>query len=977
MALSDATCFEPSLTPLVSPAMADLGGRLFRIYGLEAAERDAIVAAARQGLHNSLHRRLCRLLLLELNAALVEWRLGGVTSEARWDDFLRQSADPAFWRGLVAEYPTLTARIDRLIANAVQSAEAFARHWAGDREALSRLLDGRAAGRLVTVEFGAGDSHRGGRTVAMVSCDGGRLVYKPRSLASEVRLGAFLSALGSDLGRPLAAEVPAVAAFHDHGWSAFAPHAYAEGPAELHSFYQGVGQWLAIMRLLGGTDLHAENLIANRGAPVVVDSETLFTPKVAPFASALGEAYDRSNRLVSGTVLAIGLLPLRGQALGLRGVDMSGLGALPGQQPVVTVPDIIDAGTDRARMGARRVTFAIAQNHPGPEPRLAQFWPDVLKGFDEVSHLLRRLDHRGRLRDRLAPFEAIPIRVPVRPTEVYAELARMLWHPVSLHDEAAAKRRAHDLLARMAANVSLAPSDPVVIDAEIEDLMAGDVPFFVATARDGRLEGPSQTRWLGPRNLVEDALADWRAADLTIERTYVRNALVCAYVGDEPTGGTPSTLVAKAIRSENQDLRRRRLAAGIMQQFVEMAIAGRDGTVTWIATTQTEFGWSVQPLGPDLYGGLSGVAVLVAAYLRETEAGRADAVEGLERLLARLQTSLARFEAKQMEDCLRGSAARPPAPGGYIGLGSQIWRLLLLRDWGLGQADALEQAMALARCVPAAAATDEAHDLLSGTAGAIRPLLELARRMGDAGVLAITRDLGDRLVDRAVWQDGRAFWRGPHWPEGLGGFAHGVSGIGWALTQLARVCGDVRHQAAADAAFAFEDAHWDEAESGWTDLRKIPGQKTVCSWCNGATGIGLARLDLDPRLEQAGTRLAVRRAVAATWKRGFGRNHCACHGDLGSWELMDRAIAPGEAPPGVSREGLLASLLTSLEDNGPVCGPTDAFLPSLLQGHGSLVYQLLRAHPACDLPSMLTPSLAATGDQAGALEGQARGLVHT
>jgi lantibiotic modifying enzyme len=81
--------------------------------------------------------------------------------------------------------------------------------------------------------------------------------------------------------------------------------------------------WLAVMRLLGGSDLHAENLIAQGGSPVVVDCETLFTPKIPPAPSELGQAFDHAAELVAGTVLSVGMLPGRGMALGWRGIDSS------------------------------------------------------------------------------------------------------------------------------------------------------------------------------------------------------------------------------------------------------------------------------------------------------------------------------------------------------------------------------------------------------------------------------------------------------------------------------------------------------------------------------------------------------------------------------------------------------------------------------------------------------------------------------
>ncbi len=102
---------------------------------------------------------------------------------------------------------------------------------------------------------------------------------------------------------------------------------------------------------LGGTDMHAQNLIANGSRPVIVDCETLFTPRPRIKASGYGDAVDNAANQILGTVLGVGMLPGRGQVLGWRGVDTSSVGALPEQQPVVQQPTILDAGTDQARWG--------------------------------------------------------------------------------------------------------------------------------------------------------------------------------------------------------------------------------------------------------------------------------------------------------------------------------------------------------------------------------------------------------------------------------------------------------------------------------------------------------------------------------------------------------------------------------------------------------------------------------------------------
>jgi type 2 lantibiotic biosynthesis protein LanM len=945
--------FDRSLGCLVSPALDKLATQLSLVGGLSAPERDVITNATRESLYTVLHTKVSRLLILELNAARVTGRLSGENSEQRWQEFIELSSQRSFWDDLVNYYPTLLSRVNAIVQNRCTATLRFAQRWTADRHRLEGLC---AAGRgeLNELSFGAGDSHCGGATVAIARGEGWRVVYKPRSLAIDSALRSFVAELASDHSSTLSVRIPEAMDCGDYGWIEFVTHRFAAGNEELLSFYRGIGHLLALMRLLSGSDLHAENVIAHGGSPVVVDCETLFTPKIPQSPSGYGEALDRARELIARTVLSAGLLPGRGMGLGWRGVDPSAVGMLPGQQPMQRQQGIIGAGTDEAHIGLVLVEAPVSQNHPSPRPALAEYWPEVLRGFDELTATLRRLDAGGSLRPRLRVFEDCRIRVVLRATEVYAEIGRMLWHPASLHDPGPARQRAFGLLQKMAENVSAAPGDPAVINAEIDELLEGDIPYFSAVVREGRLHGPGGTYWLPPCHLVEAALADWRNADFALEQKVIQASLVSAYTNDGWKSNGTSVLRTHG-RGGDLEARRRRLVAQIIQSIMTNAIHAEDGSVAWIAPVLTQTGWSVLPLQQDFYNGISGLTLLLGACLHETAAGRADAIHELDRLFAAALHTLHLAEAKRERLGDEGLRLRPLPPGGYLGLGAQIWTYIVLAHWGLDGGDGLQRARKLADQIPAAAAVDDAHDLLSGSAGAIAPLLMLAGKTGDGSYVRMASQLGDLLHERAKHQDEQAYWPHTLSAEGLGGFAHGVTGIGWALARLAHATGSARHEQLAQEAFAFEDALFDEEEQNWRDLRMLEGSKTAAAWCHGAVGIGLAHLDLDPALTHASTRKFVRRAAAATWRLGMGWNHCACHGDLGAWELLDHAIAAGEAPKELSASYLLDIILTSLEQDGLSCGMGQkAFAPGLLPGLGGVAYQLLRAHPEHDLPSILT-----------------------
>ncbi|MGH3758000.1 lanthionine synthetase LanC family protein, partial [Actinophytocola sp.] len=398
--------------------------------------------------------------------------------------------------------------------------------------------------------------------------------------------------------------------------------------------------------------------------------------------------------------------------------------------------------------------------------------------------------------------------------------------------------------------------------------------------------------------------------------------------------------------------RRRALAAVVAGQVVDAAITGPDGTVTWVAPVLDHDGWSARPLSGDLYGGTAGVAVLAAGYLREQAAGRADEVPGLDRVL--------RSAMRTMRLAERATGG-PPLAGGYLGLGSRIWAWLLLRRLGAVGDDALEWATALAGQVSRAAAEHPAHDVLAGRAGAIVPLLRLAEHTRDRRWAELAGELGDALVAAATPAAAESevdtvCWPTDRFPEGVGGFAHGATGIGWALARLADVTGEQAHADTAAAAFAYERTLYDPERGGWRDLREEG--RVGGAWCHGGAGIGVAAVDLlglgGPYADD--WRETVRVAAASSWEQGVGWNHTLCHGDLGVWEIVTEAIARDLGPGGLDRSTVDAHVVGAVEEFGVVTGlARDVFVPGLLPGAAGVAYQLLRLHPECRLPSVLRP----------------------
>ncbi|MBW8808617.1 MAG: type 2 lantipeptide synthetase LanM family protein [Lysobacter sp.] len=895
--------FARIIDHFAAPARATFTARLATLSTqLSPAETALIQAAADEALYNNTRLKLNRVLLLELHAARRAGELTAHDDAGQFAQFVEHCLLPAFTDHLDRRYPPLRARLQRALEQQRQAIERLVERFVADRDLLAPLLGG-PAGELTGFSLGQGDLHDGGQTVAKLSVHGGAIMYKPRSLRVDAALEHFLAQVFGD--EPHRVYVPAVLDRDRYGWAAFAKHRYCDNDEELRTFYRGLGHWLAVLRLLGGTDIHLENLIAVGPVPVVIDVESLFeiVPPAAP--TPYGQAFDFAQSLIRNSVLRTGIVPFRTRALGFEGVDMSAAGALPDQQPKVRAPTIVDEGTTQARLKVVEIDVDVAQNHPSPRPDVSRYWDEISEGFLASTARLRRLDQAGELAPLLAGFEGCKVRDIRRTTRAYVEVGRMLWHPASLHKEAEAIERARDLFERNAIMAPNERSSQIDILAEIDALRYGDVPIFVEPLSADRIDG---------------VLVDWRGMRSDLEELTIRSALVATdlnqRIRDREEERSGHRYVARHPHRDQLETRRRKVAAEAIARLLRLAVRGDDGSTTWITPEITQSGWLVQPVRADLYFGLGGVAVVLAGYQHEVEHGRADPVDGVEQALEGALQSQIAMEAIDVPDKV----------GGFTGYASQVWTWLTLHDL-LRRPD------------------------IDGAAGTIVPLLGLAEATGDARWTALATRAAQRLEAGAIVDERGARWPTTGSPEPSNGFSHGATGIAWALARLVLAgAGDAqqraRWSALSDAGFAFQESCYDETLRNWFDSRELDGSVNFPTWCHGSVGIGLGACDLYARTRSPRHLLTMRRAVVAV-RDQWGTSHTLCHGDMSLRELLVAAAALDPQQCATDPDEATAQIVSSIEEHrGMVGGLTRAaFTPGLMTGLSGAIHGLNRMHP--------------------------------
>lgn len=951
LAGDSGVAFLELIRPWIERARGRLRAGIARIGPAESLPFDP--AEAERMLAETLPYRLLgifgRTLVLEMNVARLQGLLSGETPEERFAAFVERLRRPEIAAAIFHEYPVIARQVVQGLAQWVDASLELLERLAADGPRITAaFFCGVPPGKLSAVDGGAGDRHRGGRSVRILTFESGaRLVYKPRPMAADTHFQDLLAWINQDGGLPSFRTVRVL----DRGAYGWMEHVAAAGcstESEVALYHRRLGGLLAILYAIEAIDCHYENLIAAGDQPVLVDLESLFHPRMERPAPARPDERLAADVLM-GSVLRIGLLPFRvGEGKDFEGVDLSGVSSVAGKPSPQRMLQWTGAGTDEMRAVRERVPLEGGNNRPqlqGEEVEAALYTEEMAAGFrDAYRFWVRRREELLAPGGPLACFAGDPVRAVLRPTQVYGLLLTESFHPDVLRD--ALDR---DLLFdRLWVGIEEQPVMARVIPAEHRDLHDGDIPAFTAcpasvdlwTSRGERIPDffpePSFSS-------VRRRISAMDEADLERQTTLLRLSLGTQLLNRDDVGWTGYAPVEPGPPPPREELRADLKAAAdkIGDWFAAQAI--REGPyATWIGLEFRNKVWSLSPLPEDLYAGLPGIALFLG-YLGRTDLAR-----------AAVATLRARTD---------GAAETITNVGAFLGWGGILYAYVHLAAlWGD------EELLAAAERIPERIAAlldrDEDLDVVGGAAGAIPALLGLHQVSGSAAALAAASLCGERLLARAEPAGPGVGWRtrlATDRPQV--GFSHGAAGIGLSLIELGAATGDARFTGAGLAAFAWEqEAFWAELRR-WTERREgeaPPPESTVAmAWCYGAPGVALSRLRALPHIHAAETRNALEQeigdALRLTRERGFGLSHCLCHGDLGNLDILleaARQLSDPELTAEVERRG--RTVLLSIEQNGPRCGTRGGVeSPGLMNGLAGIGYGLLRLADPENVPSVL------------------------
>ena len=406
----------------------------------EAKLRELIGANARTSLRRHLQKTLEQITRPSLD---LEWKsfvlameslgFGHASAQVTERMFLRER--PSYRLGsLFQKFPVLARlwilTIEQWRDHFVEVLHRFEK----DRSAISRYFFGRRPlGLILNVRPGLSDPHHGGRSVTLVECESGRLIYKPRSGRSETMWFDLLAWMNSHGFSPKL-RVARILERPSYSWMEFIETASCNDETEVRRFYECLGGMIAAAYLLKAVDCHRDNVIAAGQHPVLVDVDALW--HVSPLTKTQSPA---------DVLYRTGFFPnTRRRSLQSRS----------------SVLGWSKTGNHLARIRGRPVAAS-------------EYVHEILNGFSRGwKCLVGTARRRAAFRNRLHRIRARPRRWIYLATEKYAAIRRVSLSPVALRSE-----EARDALLKRLCNRSSVSA--TVSNSEIKALRQLNLPYFV------------------------------------------------------------------------------------------------------------------------------------------------------------------------------------------------------------------------------------------------------------------------------------------------------------------------------------------------------------------------------------------------------------------------------------------------------------------------------------------------------------------
>ncbi|MBP1042460.1 type 2 lantipeptide synthetase LanM family protein [Vagococcus sp. BWB3-3] len=878
-------------------------------------------------------------LVLMINEKSRLGKLSGPTPESRYLFFEeRYSGSGKAYEELIAKYPAIYQDLQVQVSAYTDLVKQIKGDFYRDRQLLLKrgmIRDEEEKLLFLTIK---GDFHNG-KAVVELTTNLSKLIYKPKTVKNDLFFYKFLGYLKL-LGKTNDSD-SSVLNFYplkildqgSYGWVDFLEQSAVSSQEEVRRYYQRVGYLLSIAYVINLTDIHFENVVCQGEYPNIVDLETLFSVSMFEMTPK-NEASDAIQSKVSHSVYATGMLPVLGNENQFGG-DTSGIlgGSFTREERVIVNPFRDDIQFKKEIVHQRfngHIPFIIRNNQKEYcDPYC--YVNDIDDGFSFGYKLM--LTNKEDLKSFVESESAsVFTRILLRNTMEYSALIQAAKSPVY-----AGKRKMIFEKIRTF-DKGLAPA---VIDAEINQLDALSIPFFMCQFDSENVTDLKQQFVcklpISPFKQFLKKFESCHLDDLAQQIKWINFSIESQ----------------EKLFKDGQDFSQYHVSTGAftdldngIKMLVEIietnaCIGEGDHSINWMnlgvsANDQIVF----ESLENDIYKGLSGIGTALLEYYEFAPN---------QNTRERLKLIYLSVKKEFIKKLYENSTADYSFYNGLLG------ELAFLQEYEkIFQLSELNASIYLKDIVrKAIKRPSELNDVLAGEAGMIIYLSGLADK---TSYVKEIRQLGKRLLNSL------------NLGQKIASYAHGNSGLMTALVCVYQLSNDQQFLNSFLALWENERAL--KIARGWKDYRKQKNDYSAY-WCHGATGQALARMmwlsmDNQDKFLKEQQRIQLIDELnelidIVLWEGMTENNFCLCHGIAGNIMIANFYQVNFEKENKVLQAKIAKNTYSICKyglTEGWICGLGSEFYSyGMMTGISGILYALIRYKKGKSDLGILLPSM--------------------
>lgn len=828
-----------------------------------------------QQFQKQIYRLSYRALVLDFHINKQRNHLQGTTEKEKlrsYNNNLLQ--DPKYVVTFFNQYPCLL----RILSNEIRKTRKYIfellRRFQRDHDDISCFLfNNKKLKKIKNIEIGMGDSHCDGRKTAKLHLEEGKLIYKPRNSTP----AAFYSRLMQQWNAYIDHEsckikTPSEISKKEYSWIEYIEYQACTNQEDVHSFYKRMGIQMAFLYVCNATDFHYENIIANKGFPILIDTECLFHIPTTNQSDHKKTVHATIQHKIETSVYSLGILPV---SLGENHVDLSGLGQSGNVQSVGKVPqlkiDKMKIERDYAQV------MGTGQHRPVLDENIVsvyEYKEDIMHGFEIAYTYIQH--HKKEVLHLINTYkDTLVVRYVPKATRTYASLLGVSVHPRFLHNsldrelffakfcEEGTGLTSHNLLGKM----------------EFVDLMNGDIPYFtnqIATTKLVTSNGKDMNSYfpVSPYNFVKQKIKDLNEEDLLFQLQIIETSL--ALVKKKTQGCVIETVAIDpthySYEFEQQDffIKTAKEIADYLYTLSFTKVHGDKRSISWINLSTSNETFDLQTMDDNLYNGLSGMALMYLSMWVVTKdikyLGIAEDV---------MEDIMHRIEELPIDDTTLSI-------GAFAGLSSILYTLLNFYQF-TPKKKYKECMKKLLHIIQNRLHDDTNLDVIGGAAGTLIVLMRYYELIQEQEILDMAKLCGEFLIQKAShFTDQEVGWISTS-KKAVTGFSHGNAGIIYALELLNNYIQSEHIHTIIKKGLTFENQN--KHKEKWVDLRIEDSKSDTGAWCHGSPGILLSRLELQKSKNEwiaTQSKQDIEHAISNTFQFGFGQGKSICHGVMGN-----------------------------------------------------------------------------------------------